>query len=160
MSISTSHKTPGGAHQRGAHGGGGGSGGGDEGGGGGGGGGGGRLVKVAFARNQVEAEMLQGLLSEAGIPSVLKRSGGFDNPDFLASGPQDVMVNAEAAKRAREVLAETMVESEADERTELEEERRLARGETGATSPGRLAFWLGAAVIGAFVLVWLLYQVT
>ena len=34
-------------------------------GGGGGGGGGGKLVKVAFARNQAEAEMIQGLLSEA-----------------------------------------------------------------------------------------------
>ena len=44
----------------------------DEGGGGG-GGGGGKLVKVAFARNQVEAEMIQGLLGEHGIPSVLKR---------------------------------------------------------------------------------------
>ena len=42
--------------------------------GGGGGGGGGKLVKVAFARNQAEAEMIQGLLLEAGIPSVLKRS--------------------------------------------------------------------------------------
>src|SRR5438067_13790368 len=106
MSTSTSHKSPGGAHKRGAHGGGGG--GGNDEGGGGGGGGGGKLIKVAFARNQVEAEMLQGLLAEAGIPSVLKRSFGFDNPDFLASGPRDVMVNEGSAKRAREVLAETM----------------------------------------------------
>ncbi|HEV2791075.1 MAG TPA: DUF2007 domain-containing protein [Solirubrobacterales bacterium] len=158
MSSSTSHRPPGGAHRRGAHGGGAG-GGGDEGGGGG-GGGGGKLVKVAFARNQVEAEMLQGLLSEAGIPSVLKRTMGFDAPEFFASGPQDVMVNVAAAKRAREVLAETMIEDEDDERTELEEERRLARGETGATPPAKLAFWLGIAVAGAFLLVWLLYQVT
>jgi Putative prokaryotic signal transducing protein len=158
MSTSTSHKSPGGAHRRGAHGGGGGRGDDDEGGGG--GGGGGRLVKVAFARNQVEAEMLQGLLSEAGIPSVLKRSFGFDNPDFLAGGPHDVMVNEGAAKRAREVLAETMIESEPDERTELEEQRRLARGETGNTSPARLAFWVAIAALGAFLLVWVLYQVT
>lgn len=159
MSTSTSHRSRGNAHQRGAHGGGG-SGGGDEGGGGGGGGGGGdgKLVKVAFARNQVEAEMLQGLLSEAGIPSVLKRSFGFDNPDFLASGPRDVMVNEGAAKRAREVLADTMIESEDEERAELEEQRRLARGETGVIPPARLALWIGVAVIGAFILVWLLYQ--
>jgi len=157
MSTSTSHRNRDSAHQRGAHGGGG-SGGGDEGGGGG-GGGGGKLVKVAFARNQVEAEMLQGLLAEAGIPSVLKRSFGFDNPDFLTSGPRDVMVNEGAAKRAREVLAETMIESEGDERAELEQQRRLARGETGIVSPGRLAFWIGIAVIGAFLLVWLLYEV-
>lgn len=160
MSISTSHKRSGATHQRGAHGGGGGDDRGDEGGGGGGGGGGDRLVKVAFARNQVEAEMLQGLLSEAGIPSILKRSFGFDNPDFLASGPRDVMVNERAAKRAREVLAETMIESEDEERTELEEQRRLARGETGVTSPARLAFWVGVAAVGAFLLVWLLYEVS
>jgi Putative prokaryotic signal transducing protein len=157
MSTSTSRKNRDSAHQRGAHGGGG-SGGGDEGGGGG-GGGGGKLIKVAFARNQVEAEMLQGLLAEAGIPSVLKRSFGFDNPDFLASGPRDVMVNEGAAKRAREVLAETMVENEEDERAELEEQRRLARGETGVVSPAKLAFWFGVAVVGAFLLVYLLYEV-
>jgi Putative prokaryotic signal transducing protein len=158
MSTSTSHR-PGGSAQKPGHGGGGDDGGNDEGGGGG-GGGGGKLVKVAFARNQVEAEMLQGLLSEAGIPSVLKRSFGFDNPDFLTSGPRDVMVNKGAAQRAREVLAETMIEDEADERVELEEQRRLARGETGVTSPAKLAFWVGVAAVGAFLFVWLLYQLT
>ena len=159
MSISTSHKPSGSVEKRGAYGGGGDHDGNDEGGGGG-GGGDGKLVKVAFARNQVEAEMLQGLLSEAGIPSVLKRSFGFDNPDFLTSGPRDVMVNKEAAQRAREVLAETMIEDEADEQVELEEQRRLARGETGVTSPAKLAFWVGVAAVGAFLLVWLLYQAT
>jgi hypothetical protein len=158
MSSSTSHKAPPSGHQRGAHGGGD-SGRGDEGGGGG-GGGGGDLVKVAFARNQVEGEMLQGLLTEAGIPSILKRSIGFDNPDFLPSGPRDVMVNAGAAQRAREVLADVLIEDEADERAELEGERRLARGEGDGPSAGRLAFWLLAAVIGGFILVWLLYQAT
>ena len=155
-STSTSHKR--GSHSRGAHGGGGGSH--DDGGGGGGGGGGGKLVKVAFARNQAEAEMLQGLLSEAGIPSVLKRSGGFDNPDFLAAGPHDVMVNQEAAPRAREVLADTMVESEGEERAELEGQARLERGETGVTSPGRLALWVGIAFLAAVLIVWVLYEIS
>ncbi len=158
MSSSTSHKAPPSGHRRGAHGGGG-SGDGEEGGGGG-GGGGGDLVKIAFARNQVEGEMLQGLLTEAGIPSVLKRSFGFDNPDFLSSGPRDVMVNAGAAERARGVLADVLIEDEKDEVAELEGERRLARGETGPTSPARLAFWLIAAVIVGFLLVWALYQAT
>jgi hypothetical protein len=103
--------------------------------------------------------MLQGLLSEAGIPSVLKRSGGFDNPDFLAAGPHDVMVNAEAAPRAREVLAETMVESEGEERTELEEQARLERGEAGVTTPGRLALWVGVAFVVAVILVWIIYEI-
>jgi hypothetical protein len=158
MSTSTSHRQGGGTHTRGAHGGGDFDGG-DEGGGGG-GGGGGKLVKVAFARNQVEGEMLQGLLSEAGIPSLLRRSFGFDNPDFLAGGPHDVLVYENAAKRAREVLADTMIESEDEERTELEEQRRLARGETGVIAPGRLAFWVIVAAIGAVILIWLLYQAT
>jgi hypothetical protein len=58
------------------------------------------------------------------------------------------------------VLAEVLIEDEGDERAELEEQRRLARGETGVTSPARLAFWIGVAVIGGFLLVWLLYQLT
>jgi len=104
--------------------------------------------------------MLQGLLSEEGIPSVLKRSGGFDNPDFLAAGPHDVYVVQALAERAKEVLAETLIESEDEERTEIEEQRRLARGETGPTSAGRLAFWVGTAFVGAVALVWVLYQLS
>lgn len=160
MSTSTSPKRSAGEHQRVAHGGGSGRGGGDEGGGGGGGGGGSGLVKVAFARNQAEAEMLQGLLGEAGIPSVLKRSFGFDNPDFLSSGPRDVMVNAGDAQRAKDLLAETMVEDERDEVAELEGERRLARGEGSGPSPARLAFWILAVGAGGFLLLWLLYELT
>jgi hypothetical protein len=133
--------------------------GGDEGGGGGGGGGGDDLVKVAFARTQAEGEMLQGLLSEAGIPSMLNRSQGFYSVSYVP-GPVDVMVAAHLAPRARKVLAETMLEDEADERAELEEQRRLARGETGVVSPARLALWIGVFVIAAFILVWLLYQAT
>jgi hypothetical protein len=132
--------------------------GGDEGGGGG-GGGGDDLVKVAFARTQAEGEMLQGLLTEAGIPSVLNRSQGFYSVSYVP-GPVDVMVAAHLAPRAREVLADTLLEDETDERAELEEQRRLARGETGVVSPGRLALWIGAIVIAAFILLWLLYQAT
>ncbi len=47
----------------------------------------GRLVRVAGGRNQPEAEFIQGLLLEEGVPSVLRRSAGFDVPDFLAAGP-------------------------------------------------------------------------
>lgn len=104
--------------------------------------------------------MLQGLLSEAGIPSVLKRSGGFDAPEFLAAGPRDVMVNKEAAKRAREVLAETMVESEDEERAELIGESKLRHHETKETTPARLALYVGAAFLAAVVLVWILYQLS
>jgi hypothetical protein len=148
------------AHKRGSHssGGGGGSHGGD--GGGGGGGGGGKLVKVAFARNQAEAEMLQGLLLEAGIPSVLKRSRGFDAPEFAAAGPHDVMVSADHAHKARELLADTMVETESEERAELTDAAKLRREGPTETSPARLAMWIGVALIAAVVLVWVLYELS
>jgi hypothetical protein len=103
--------------------------------------------------------MLQGLLSEVGIPSVLKRSLGFDNPDFLPSGPRDLLVNRNDAQRAREVLADVLIEDERDEVAELEGERRLARGESPGPSPAQLAFWLIAVAVGGFLLLWLLTQV-
>src|SRR4051794_37472653 len=67
----------------------------------------GKLVKAAGARNQAEAEFLQGLLLEEGIPSMLRRSGGFDVPDFLAAGPRDVLVPQSGALAAREALGTT-----------------------------------------------------
>lgn len=75
--------------------------------GGGGGGGGDKLVKVAYAPNQMEAEMIQGLLRDHGIQSMLKRGPGFDVPEFLASGPRQVFVLESVAQQAREVLEGT-----------------------------------------------------
>jgi pimeloyl-ACP methyl ester carboxylesterase len=66
--------------------------------------GGGRLVKVAWAANQAEAELIEGILREEGIPSVERRTRGFDVPDFLAAGPRDILVPEEAAEAARELL--------------------------------------------------------
>ncbi|HXQ89354.1 MAG TPA: hypothetical protein VN733_06900, partial [Solirubrobacterales bacterium] len=82
----------------------------------------------------------------------------FDNPDFLPSGPRDVFVSQAHAKRARQVLADVMVDSEADEVAELAEERRLARGETGIVPPARLAFWIVVAVLAGCGIAWMLYQ--
>ena len=48
--------------------------------------------------------MIQGLLTEHGIPSMLRRAAGFDVPDYLAAGPREVMVAEEVAQEAREVL--------------------------------------------------------
>ena len=64
----------------------------------------GPLVKVVGARNQAEAELLQGMLLEEGVPSLMRRSGGFDVPDFLAAGPRDILVPASGAELARELL--------------------------------------------------------
>jgi len=157
MPSSLSHSR--GAHRRGSQGSGAGDGSHDSGGGGGGGGGGGKLVKVAFARNQAEAEMMQGLLLESGIPSVLKRSRGFDAPEFLAAGPHDVMVDSGLAQKARGLLADTMLETEEEERSEIEGAGRLAKG-GGEVSPARLAFWMLVVLLGAGLLVWGLYQLS
>ena len=64
----------------------------------------GPLVRVAAARHQSEAEFLQGMLLEEGIPSLTRRSGGFDVPDFLAAGPRDILVPASGADAARDLL--------------------------------------------------------
>ena len=55
--------------------------------------------------------MIQGLLGEHGIPSMLKRAPGFDNPDFLGAGPHQVFVAEAIAEEAREVLKNTPGES-------------------------------------------------
>jgi hypothetical protein len=64
----------------------------------------GEPVRVAVGLNQAEAELMQNILLEEGIPSMLRRSGGFDVPDFLAAGPRDVLVPASGAAAARELL--------------------------------------------------------
>ncbi len=155
MAEATKHR---GAHSRGSHHGGGGHG--DDGGGGGGGGGGGKLIKVGFARNQAEAEMLQALLQESSIPSILKRSGGFDAPEFLAAGPRDIWVNKEQADKAREILAETMTETEGEEREEIEGEARLRATGGEPMTPQRLALWVIAGLVVAIVLVWIVFEIS
>jgi len=65
----------------------------------------GRLVKVARAQSQPEAEFIEGLLLEEGIPSMIRRSAGSDVPDLLAAGARDVLVPASGADAAREALS-------------------------------------------------------
>ena len=67
----------------------------------------GELVRVAGGRNQAEAELIQGLLLEEGVPSLLRRTAGFDVPDFLAAGPRDVLVPEAGVEAAREILRQT-----------------------------------------------------
>ena len=70
----------------------------------------GELVRVAGARHQAEAEFIQNLLLEEGIPSVFRRSIGFDVPDFLAAGWRDILVPESGAEAALEVLSAADVE--------------------------------------------------
>jgi Putative prokaryotic signal transducing protein len=72
----------------------------------------GPLVRVGTARHQAEAEMLEGLLLEEGIPSLVRRSGGFDVPDFLAAGPRDILVPESGAELAREILGTSVPQPE------------------------------------------------
>ncbi len=64
----------------------------------------GTLVRVVGAANLTEAEFIQGMLLEEGVPSTLRRTMGFDVPDMLAAGPRDIMVAASGHAVAREVL--------------------------------------------------------
>jgi hypothetical protein len=61
-------------------------------------------VKVAYAHNLAEAELIQGLLRQENIPSMLQRNGGSDVPEFLAAGARDVLVPTTEAEHARELL--------------------------------------------------------
>ncbi len=98
----------------------------------------GDLVRVVTARNLVEAEFVQSLLLEEGIPSTLRRTAGFDVPEMLAAGPRDVMVPLSGLEAARDMLLEVELLSTSD----------------GAASPARLAIWLLVAVSVVGAVVW------
>lgn len=101
----------------------------------------GELVRVAGARHQAEAELIQGLLLEEGVPSMLRRTRGFDVPDLLAAGPRDVLVPAAAEGAARDVL--------------LQAELLRPGAGSAVECPARLLGALIAAVAVVAVLAWL-----
>jgi hypothetical protein len=105
----------------------------------------GQLVRVAGGRNQAEAELIQNLLLEEGIPSVLRRTAGFDVPDFLAAGPRDVMVPLAGVEAAREVLLQA----------------QLAPAGEGGSGPPNPLILIGAVLGGGAataLIAWLLLQ--
>ena len=61
-----------------------------------------QLVKVARAENRIQAEFIEGLLLEEGIPCVLSGLIGGYAP---VVDPRDVMVPESGAQAAREALA-------------------------------------------------------
>ena len=69
----------------------------------------GEPVKVAFTRNEAESDLVQNILLEEGVPSMARRSRGFDVPDFLAAGPRDVLVPISGAEFARALLRDADV---------------------------------------------------
>jgi hypothetical protein len=64
----------------------------------------GALHRVAGAQNQAEAELIQNILLEEGVPSVVRRGRGSDVPDFLAAGARDLMVPESGLGAARAAL--------------------------------------------------------
>ncbi len=106
----------------------------------------GELVRVAGARNQAEAEFIQGLLLEEGVPSLLRRSAGFDVPDFLAAGPRDVLVPQTGAATAREVLLEAELISP-ERSAPVVAPVRLLAGLMLAAAVGALVVWLVLEVV-------------
>lgn len=108
---------------------------------------GGEPIKVGFARNLAEAQMIQGILLEEGIPSFERRTRGFDVPDFLAGGPRDVLVPESGYEAARELLAGSA----------LLTAEPPPEGLPGVGSPARLALGLIAAVGVAALIVYLFF---
>ncbi len=100
----------------------------------------GELVRVAGAGNLAEAEFIQGLLLEEGVPSMLRRSAGFDVPDFLAAGPRDILVPITGLDTAREVL--------------LQAELISAEPATAVVAPLKLLAWLIVALVVGALVVW------
>ena len=116
----------------------------------------GNFVKVAGAENQAEAEFLQGLLREEGVPSSLRRARGFDVPDFLAAGPRDVLVAQSDVRVARDLLQAdggTLVPDSAVVASPL----RVLAGVVIAVALVALLVWLGTEfLISARALHWVL----
>ncbi len=101
---------------------------------------GGDPVKVAYASNLAEAQLIQGMLLEEGIPSFERRTRGFDVPDFLAAGPRDILVPGAGAEAARELLADTA--------------EQVLEPMAGSERPGRLLLGILIAVLIAAAIAW------
>jgi hypothetical protein len=111
----------------------------------------GELVKVAGGRNLAEAELIQGMLLEEGIPSTQRRTRGFDVPDFLAAGPRDILVPEAAYEDATALLTDA----------EALDPAALAQADADAAEyPARLLVGVLVAVALAALLVYGLYRLT
>jgi hypothetical protein len=108
----------------------------------------GELVKVAGSYNQPEAELIQGLLLEEGVPSMLRRSRGFDVPDMLAAGPRDVLVPRSGLEAAREVLLQADLLPAAPP-------TGARVGANGVDAPARILLGLVAVLAVVAIIAWL-----
>jgi hypothetical protein len=104
----------------------------------------GELVRVGYARNQAESDLLQNMLREEGIPSMVKRTAGFDVPDFLAAGPRDIYVPESGATAAREFLNEVWVGGASEAQQPPKISLRIALAVLGGGLLAALVAWVFA----------------
>jgi len=86
------------------------------------------------------------MLLEEGVPSLLRRSAGFDVPDFLAAGPRDILVPQAGVSTAREVLLQAELISP-DRAQPTVAPVKLLAGLLAALAIGALIVWLIAEVV-------------
>jgi hypothetical protein len=102
----------------------------------------GPLVRIAGGRNQAEAELIQNILLEEGVPSILRRTRGFDVPDMLAAGPRDVMVPESGALVARDTLySADIAPAPPMTGTDRAQALRIAAGVVAGTGVAALIAW-------------------
>ncbi|MDQ2700232.1 MAG: DUF2007 domain-containing protein [Actinomycetota bacterium] len=61
-------------------------------------------MKVAFANNATEADLVQGILREEGIPSITRKPNGTFLTDLFGIGAREILVPAAAEDHALQVL--------------------------------------------------------
>jgi hypothetical protein len=103
----------------------------------------GELRRVATARHQAEAELIQMMLLEEGVPSTLRRAS-WDVPEMLAAGPRDVLVPESGLDVARQVLLESDVAPDGGTTAPISDASRFT---------GALVVALGVALLA--LLAWL-----
>lgn len=62
------------------------------------------LKKLTTVDNLFLAEVIKDFLEKEGIPVVIKRTKGFDNPYFGSTGPRDLFVEEDKFEVAKELL--------------------------------------------------------
>ena len=87
------------------------------------------------------------MLLEEGVPSILRRTRGFDVPDFLAAGPRDILVPQAALDTARELLTQADVTD------------RVVDPAAGDERPLRLLVGILVALAIAAAIVFVLFEV-
>ena len=71
-----------------------------------------------------------------------------------------MLVDSGHAQKAKALLADTITENETTRKPSCATKPAAPRRSATETSPARLALWVGAAFLGAVILVWILYQLS